>query len=70
MKNYVAICESKTGLILEYVFPSKSFHHCRVQAIEHGLFGDNLLRVQRSRVDDKGREYIEVEQDCGEKRTQ
>ena len=62
MKNYFAICESKTGLILEYVFSSKSFHHCRVQALEHGLFGDKLLRIERSWTDDRGREHVEVEQ--------
>lgn len=61
MKNYVAICESRNGLILEYVFPSRSFHHCKMQAIEHGLFGDRLLRIERSRVDGKGQEYVERE---------
>lgn len=62
MKNYVAICESKEGLIVEYVFASQSFHHCRVQAIEHGLFGDKLLRIERSRTDDKNQKYVEGEQ--------
>tara|TARA_B100000902_G_C27305411_1_gene915150 strand:+ start:1426 stop:1623 length:198 start_codon:yes stop_codon:yes gene_type:complete len=59
MENYVAVCESKAGLIVEYVFPSQSFHHCRVQAVEHGLFGDKLLRIERISADDEGRKYIE-----------
>ena len=62
INNYTAVCETDSKVKTEYVFPSISFHDCRVQALQHGLFGDKFLRIELELIDGKGRVHLEREQ--------
>ena len=47
IKDYIVVCESDRNYQTEYVFPAKSFHDCKLQAKEHGLFGDRPIRIEQ-----------------------
>ena len=47
MGDYVVMCKHRDGYETEYVFHARSFHDCKLQAKEHGLFGDIPLRIEQ-----------------------
>tara|TARA_R100000995_G_scaffold78560_1_gene49207 strand:- start:236 stop:418 length:183 start_codon:yes stop_codon:yes gene_type:complete len=46
-KQYIVVCETDKNYKTEYVFHARSFHDCKLQAKEHGLFGDIPLRIEQ-----------------------
>tara|TARA_R100000234_G_scaffold118434_1_gene98860 strand:- start:3429 stop:3611 length:183 start_codon:yes stop_codon:yes gene_type:complete len=47
MNDYTVICETDKNYKTEYVFQAISFHDCKLQAKEHGLFGDRPIRIEQ-----------------------
>tara|TARA_R110002012_G_scaffold64701_1_gene169982 strand:+ start:646 stop:828 length:183 start_codon:yes stop_codon:yes gene_type:complete len=47
IKDYIVVCESDRNYQTEYVFSAESFHDCKLQAKEHGLFGDRPIRIEQ-----------------------
>lgn len=49
--DYTVICVNEVNKQkTEYVFPSNSFHDCRLQALKHGLMGDKPLTIELEHV--------------------
>ena len=46
VQNYTVVCETENKLTTEYVFPSNSFHDCRLKALQHELMGDTPVAIE------------------------